>query len=128
MKKSAVVFMFIGSLFISSNSWCYAETSDGFKQTEYLATINRTESQYKMGLYYYYGNEVAQNKMEAIKWFKRSAERGGAEAQYMLGLIYLNSENNKKEEESFKWFKLAADNDHTNAQFELGKYYYIAPS
>jgi TPR repeat protein len=37
---------------------------------------------------YYTGNSVASDHKQAVYWFRRAAEKGHAEAQHALGLMY----------------------------------------
>ena len=57
---------------------------------------------------------------KAQKWFKESAKKGNAKAQYRVATLT----NNKKEK--IKWLKKSAKNNHTEAQFELGKTFFKA--
>jgi len=60
----------------------------------------------------------------AFEWFRKAAERGHAEAQYIVGQHYENGEGVKKDEkEAFEWFKKAADQGNANAQYKVGLYY-----
>ena len=45
------------------------------------------ESQFALGNMYFKGNGVEQNIEEALKWYRRAAEKGNAMAQLKLGFI-----------------------------------------
>jgi TPR repeat protein len=61
----------------------------------------------------------------SFKWYKRAAEKGYAEAQYMLGLMYDNGEGVPQNySETFKWYKRAAEQGHADAQYNLGLMYH----
>jgi TPR repeat protein len=65
-------------------------------------------------------------KAEAVKWFKKSAELGFAEAQNTLGWIYNNGEGAPQDEsEAFKWFRKAAEQGHAKSQSTLAHWYAI---
>lgn len=64
-----------------------------------------------------YGRE---NKDEALRWYKRAAESGDAEAQYKLAEIYLR-ENNCNE--AVKIFELVAAQGNTYAMLKIGDIY-----
>lgn len=52
------------------------------------------------------------------------AQNGDTEAQYQLGLAYLNGNDTIQDfEESAKWFELAAESNHALAQYQLGLIY-----
>ena len=59
------------------------------------------------------------NYKEAVKWYKKAAEKGHAAAQNNLGNIYLK-ENNYQE--SLKWYRQAASND-VKLKYNLGLMY-----
>jgi uncharacterized protein len=60
----------------------------------------------------------------ALKEFKPLAEQGNADAQFNLGLIYINGLGTPKNEEiAFKWFHKSAEQRHARAQFFLGWMY-----
>lgn len=46
------------------------------------------EAQYKLGDCYKYGEGVAENHEEAVKWYRKAAEQGSASAQRRLGVCY----------------------------------------
>ena len=51
------------------------------------------------------------------KWFRRRAEQGPADAQIILGLIYLNGEGVAQDyAEAVKWFRRAAERGDAGAQ------------
>ena len=64
----------------------------------------------------------------AYKWYKKSAspnittrEKGFADAQYNLGVMYLKGEGvDKNDKVSAKWFRMAAQQGHADAQYNLG--------
>ncbi|MCB1636898.1 MAG: sel1 repeat family protein, partial [Xanthomonadales bacterium] len=60
----------------------------------------------------------------ALKWFLAAADKGHAEAQLSLGLIYSYgigvAENDA---EAVKWYRKAAELGHAGAQFNLGVMY-----
>lgn len=64
------------------------------------------------------------NVEEAFALAKKGAEKGDAEAQYKLGLHYVDGRGVAKNyEEAFKWFKKSAKKGNANGQFELGYLY-----
>jgi TPR repeat protein len=61
---------------------------------------------------------------EALKWYRKSAGRSYAQAQYELGQIFYDGILVKKDySEAFKWFRKAAMRNMLAAQFYLGLCY-----
>ena len=67
-----------------------------------------------------------QLQAEAVKWYKKAAFQGHAEAQYELGANYALGFGGLKEDhsEAVKWWKNAAEQGHARAQYELGGMYH----
>lgn len=62
--------------------------------------------------------------VEAYELAKKDAAKGDAEAQYKLGLHWVDGRAVAKNfKEAFKWFKKSADKGNANGQFELGYLY-----
>lgn len=67
-------------------SACTADQSvDEIRSNAQQENVN---AKYKMGLKYYNGQGVPKNNAEAMKYFKKAAEQGHADAQYKLGRMY----------------------------------------
>ena len=61
---------------------------------------------------------------EAVRWFRKSAEQGYANAQFDLGFSYALGEGHPEDDyEAMKWFRKAAEQGHANAQYKLGESY-----
>jgi TPR repeat protein len=76
------------------------------------------------GIAYYKGRGVSKNLEEAVKWFRKAAEQGGAEAQCSLGVCYTTGEGVAKDTtEAVKWYRKAAEQEYARAQFNLGLCY-----
>ena len=61
---------------------------------------------------------------EAIKWYRKAAEQGFAEAQYNLGVCYGTGEGVTMDEvEAVNWYRKAADQRYAPAQSNLGVMY-----
>ncbi len=56
-----------------------------------LAKEGDAEAMYYIGLMYYEGWGVAKSEQEAIKWWKKSQNRGNLDAKYMLQTICATS-------------------------------------
>jgi TPR repeat protein len=65
-----------------------------------------------------------QNKLESIKWYRKAAEQGDAEAQFNLGVRYANGDGvTKDQSEAVMWYRKAAEQGNAEAQFNLGVCY-----
>ena len=79
------------------------------------------DEQYALGRRYYKGDGVETNRAEAVKWYRKAAERGHAGAQFALGTCYCYGEGvEKNHAEAVKWWRKAADQGQKEAQFNLG--------
>ena len=72
------------------------------------------------------GRGVAQDNMEALKWYRKAAEQNYAPAQSNLGYCYEYGRGVAKDDaEALKWYRKAADQNYAIAQFWLGGNYYF---
>ena len=72
------------------------------------------------------GKEYFNNKnyTEAVKWYRKAAEQGLADAQFSLGDCYPEGEGvTQNMTEAVKWFRKAAEQGLADAQFALGACY-----
>lgn len=75
------------------------------------------EMQYEQGMTYL--NSC--NYQEALKQFGKSAKEGNTDAQYQIGLMFLDGLGvNKNPRDAAYWFRKAAQNGHMASQFEIG--------
>ena len=59
-----------------------------------------------------------------MKWYRKAAEQGYAQAQHNLGAIYDNGSGVPQDyAEAVKWYRKAAEQGHASAQKELGNMY-----
>ena len=66
------------------------------------------------------GTLVAQD----INTLKQQAQKGNAQAQFKLGLMYVLGQGVPQDDvEAVKWFRLAADQGDAYAQYSLGEMY-----
>ena len=56
------------------------------------------------------GYGVSQDDSEAVKWYRKAAEQGDADAQYNLGWMYKNGYGiSQDDSEAVKWFRKVAE-------------------
>jgi TPR repeat protein len=64
------------------------------------------------------------NYTEAVKWWRKAAEKGNAKAQYNLGWCYANGQGVPQNyTEAVKWWRKAAEQGDASAQYNLGVCY-----
>ena len=78
------------------------------------ATLGGAEAKYKLAKRYEYGDGVEQNIEKAMKWYRKAAKQGHAEAHF-----YLASNG-----EGTEWYRMAAENGHAGAQCYIGECFY----
>ena len=80
---------------------------------------------YNVGVMYFYGRGVQENKQQALELVQKAAETGVIEANWRLGQMYQHGEGvSQNTEEAYEHYLLAANQGHAAAQFELGKMYF----
>ena len=90
------------------------------------AEFGNAKAQRMLGVCYYVGEGIREDKQEAVKWFRLAAEQGDAEAQRMLGACYYVGEGIREDKrEAVKWYRLAAEQGDAAAQRGLGVCYYV---
>jgi TPR repeat protein len=77
------------------------------------ADAGDTNAQVRLGYAYAEGAGVVKDKVEAVKWFRRSSGQGNAGAQRALGYCYRDGEGVAKDQaEAFAYLKLAGLTDN----------------
>ena len=70
------------------------------------------------------GQDVPQDIAEAVKWYRRAAEEGDANAQTKLGLMYDKGDGVPQDfAEAVKWYRRAAEQGNAEAQYNLARMY-----
>jgi hypothetical protein len=87
-------------------------------QLRAAAQKDDAQSQFELGVAFSLGKfGVAQDYVEAVKWFRRAAEQNLAAAQSNLGICYERGDGVAKYElEALKWYLLAAAQGETKAK------------
>jgi Sel1 repeat len=83
-------------------------------------------AQLKLGMHYYtgMGKHHPPDYEEALKWFRRAADQGSAEAQDRIGLMYYSGKGVPQDyTEAARWFLLAANGGNEHAQLQLTDMY-----
>jgi SpoVK/Ycf46/Vps4 family AAA+-type ATPase len=70
---------------------------------------------------YEYGEGVAEDKAEAVRWYRKAADQGNAQGQWYLGVMYGYGRGVAEDKaEAVRWYRKAADQGHRVAQNCLG--------
>eukprot|EP00729_Bicosta_minor_P032469 gene32469-biopygen20871 len=82
-------------------------------------------TQCNLGVIYDTGKGVEQDHVEAVKWFRKSAEAGYADAQFNLGNMYRIGEGVEQDHvAAVKWYQKAAEAGNAKGQYNLGIMYH----
>jgi TPR repeat protein len=82
------------------------------------------ESQYKLAVIYFNGEEIAQDYDLAVVWFSRAAEQGHTDAHNGLGVCYYRGFGVTKDyAQAVHYYRLAVDRGHPWALCNLGVLY-----
>lgn len=79
------------------------------------------DSQFQVGLYYYYGKGVNPDETMAIDYLTKAAKQEFLKAQRLLGEIYYKKEDT---EEAVKWLLKAADQGDDRSGYNLAHIYF----
>ena len=80
--------------------------------------------QLRLGAMYATGNGVPKDDQEAVRWYRKSAEQGLADAQFLLGTMYATGKGVPQDyREAAKWYRNAAEQGLAEAQYGLGAMY-----
>src|SRR5271157_4999690 len=82
-------------------------------------------AQVKLGGLYYVGHGVQQDYAQAAAWYRKAADQGLAEAQFMLGVYYDSGGRSVPQDyaQAATWYRKAADQGFAVAQYSLGILY-----
>jgi CheY-like chemotaxis protein len=82
--------------------------------------IEEATAQYNVACCYHQGYGVARDCVEAVKWYRKAAEQGDAEAQCWLGMSYATGDGVSQDAvEAYLWVKLAEDQGYERASKAL---------
>lgn len=124
MKMRLSIILMISPIFLFSGI-CKAEPNL-IEKLRQKAESGDPNSQLILAKKYFDGKGlIRQDYNEAVKWFRKAAEGGLAEAQNNLGKMYYYGYGVPQDyNEAAKWIKKAATQGHIKAQVNLGLLYY----
>ena len=115
-------------LTITEGASCQTQLDEAFSPKNVKFFLEGAEkgdphAQFYMGAY---NHLKLGNYKEAVKWFRKSAEQGCAEAQFRLAELYFQGAGAAaNDQEGFKWLLKAAENGYPEALFKAAVYYEI---
>ena len=121
-RSTIVILISLGILFFPLHNALAQEnvTATIFKNKLQSAEQGDIKAQTFVGFAYLYGLGTERDEKAAIRWYKKAASRGSAEAMSQLGSIYGRREDYAR---SYKWFHDAAALDNSFAIWRLGIMY-----
>jgi TPR repeat protein len=85
------------------------------------AQTGNAEAQDRVGLLYLTGKGVAENDVEAVRWFRMAAQKGLADAEFNLADCYAAGHGVPQDPTAASgWYEKAAKQGHALAEFKLG--------
>ena len=111
----------------STHEYYDASLMDSMSDAEQIAYLRKwaelgnADAQYELALSYDDGKGVTQDKVLAVKWYRKAAH---AEAQNCLGNMYYYGKGVAQDKvEAVKWYRKAAEQGYAGAQYNLGVMY-----
>jgi len=84
-----------------------------------MAEVGYARAQYDLGVVYAKGRGVAQDYVEAAKWYRLAADQGDSDAQYRLGLMYMMGQGVPPDDvRAYMWLNLSMTDGATTEWFE----------
>ncbi|MBQ2620747.1 MAG: SEL1-like repeat protein [Thermoguttaceae bacterium] len=100
--------------------------SQEIKKLKARGKAGDAEAIFELAKKYFNGDGVPEDKVKAVKLYRKAAEQGNAESQFKLGVCYMSGEGVPQDKsEAVKWYRKAAEQDFPKAQFCLGLCYMI---
>ena len=94
----------------------HASGSDVLRELIALANGGDGVAQLAVAKMYHVGPNGRPDLHQAIRWYRVAADHGEAEAEFQLGMIYLNGQGvTECEETALRWLGRAADGGHSEA-------------
>ncbi len=98
-------------------AYANADFEKAYQLWNLLAENGNPGAMFDLGVLYWEGQGIAQNRSLAIQWWQRAAENNIAAAQYNLGLVYfLGEEVTTDTEKALALVQLAAEQQHDYAR------------
>jgi len=91
-----------------------------------LAESGNALGQLRLGYFYSLGRGVEKNPVQAVSWYRKSADQGNSTAMNNLGIAYSSGRGVEKDEsQGAKWYRAAVDAGNVRALAQLGVMYEV---
>lgn len=122
------VVVAILSLIAACSAVAYAGTSPQemkeFQEQKIAAEAGIPHSQYRLGLCYERGIGVAKDPVQAVAWYRKSAEQGDVDGRAAMAQIcFEGPESVRNPTEGVFWYRKSAEQGDSGSQFMLGLAY-----
>lgn len=115
---------FAGELEDGQAAYARSDYFTAFRLLMPLAKQGDPKAQLRLALMYGGGQGVPKNTIEAMKWFRKSAEQENAFNQNYLGILYRDGIDVPQDyNEAVRWFRKSAEQGYAHAQHNLGVMY-----
>jgi len=106
--------------------WRMLDAQKSLMKTKSSAEKGDAQAQFNLGVMYDRGQGVAQNYVEAIKWYSKAADQNEVGAQFMLGRMHHEGRGIIQDyNKAAKWYQMAAEYGNDKAQYYLGTMHHI---
>jgi TPR repeat protein len=103
----------------------YCQIEESISEIEMRAKSGNSDAQLKLGLIYFYGERINQDKKIAFDLIEKSAKQSNTEAQSKLGDMYSFGEGTSKSyNKAFTWYRKCGENGNEYCQMKMGSFYY----
>jgi len=98
-----------------------AAQNDSIEVIRTRANAGDIDAQYNLAFMYSNGEDIPQDYVEAMAWYRKAAEQGDANALANIAWMYRNGHGVPEDDvEAVAWYRKAAEQGHAAAQFDLG--------
>jgi len=110
----------------------YGDGEEAFRLLQSLAEAGCAKAQVKLGAMYSLKAEDGGDPQKVVKWYRRAAENGNAEAEFLYGFLYDFGEYGfrpkyglgpRDYDNALKWYRRAAEQGEPHAMDELSRMY-----
>ena len=120
VKVAAIVAIFFTTLFCATHLMTSSRNQSGYSENEKI----KSQQLFEKGLGFINGDGVQKDEKAGLKWLKKAAKHGNADAQWFLGRHYLAEGGSSKDlARAVEFLKQAASQKHPRACQDLGECY-----
>src|SRR5713101_7245499 len=103
----------------------WKKLSDAASETRVRAEQGDAGAQASLAHIYSHGQGVAQDHVEAVRWYRKAADQGDAKGEDGLAFMYFRGQGVPQDyAEAVRWDRKGADQGYARSQYNLGNMYY----